>query len=323
MVLVHETISTKLSLHTSSGFDATYEGNTGDFWLAGGIPQGGYLLALIIDATTRFQSTTTSPDPIHVTAHYIQSGVCNAPFHINVRVLKKGKLLTNILADFVQQNKLRISAHLMFGTLHAPLPTTPYTRRLPLYRHPSTAPVRGADHYVHTSTLKDYIQLSAEPEIAERNSANSPTRTDEQTYGDGGIYWGGWYTLTHTADKLTPPLYAIFCDILLNRADHDPNADPYANWYPTTTMNIEFKSALPRTSAQRTIGSYSTSSLLLNEPNKRHNTTIELWSAPTNLGEGKEARGWRDEQVCLAVAHQMAMIVPMVSQRPEKRDTKL
>ncbi len=49
----------------------------------------------------------------------------------------------------------------------------------------------------------------------------------------------------------------------------------------------------------------------INDPQGRHETYVELWSAPSDIGEGIEVDGWQDNQVCLAVANQMSLSLPM------------
>lgn len=49
----------------------------------------------------------------------------------------------------------------------------------------------------------------------------------------------------------------------------------------------------------------------MNAPQGRHDAYVEIWTAPSNIGEGKEVDGWREEQVCLAISTQMALVVSM------------
>jgi len=42
---------------------------------------------------------------------------------------------------------------------------------------------------------------------------------------------------------------------------------------------------------------------------------VEVWTAPSNIGEGEIGEGWRDKQVCLASATQMAITMPMALAR--------
>lgn len=99
------------------------------------------------------------------------------------------------------------------------------------------------------------------------------------------------------------------------------------SWYPTMTMAIDFKAPIPSPSkniyADRTVGIYS-KGLFMNDPQGRHDMYTEVWTAPSNIGEGEEVQGWRDKQVCLAVSTQMALTVSMeVNARKGSRGTKL
>ncbi|KIY65995.1 hypothetical protein CYLTODRAFT_491833 [Cylindrobasidium torrendii FP15055 ss-10] len=275
-----------------------------------------------------------NPDPMHITAHYLYSSI-PGPFEVNLRVLKDGRATTNLTAEFIQKGQTRITVQMLFSKLGPAFPATSHTRRIPLREHPSTAPLRALDNTLpfHVTKANEFFQLSAEPEIAAWNedhargkgntAAGDDTEAPPPRFGGGGLFWGGWYTLKDEEDKMTLPMYAILGDVLLGRDDHDASRGLLDNWHPTLTISIEFMSALPPTAARRTVGAFNSGSFFLNAPNKRHNTTIELWSAPCNLGDSEfsETSGWRDEQVCLAVATQTAMIVPVPD--PRKRDIKL
>ncbi|KAF8906180.1 thioesterase-like superfamily-domain-containing protein [Mucidula mucida] len=293
---------------------ALYRGVIDPEWSIAAVPNGGYVISLIIEACMQFQAGTPTPDPIHVTAHFLQSATAGSPaFEIHIRVLKTGRLFTNFLAEFVQKGRTPITAHLMFGKL-APFAEKPssYTRRLPLYRHPSTAPLRVNDLFYGALTYAPNIDCTLEPEIAARNEPDSPNRTCDDTHGGGGMEWGSWFTLKDLNERLTLPSLAIFADTLLNPPGHDLGA--LDSWFPTMVMTLEFKFPIPLPSkdhADRTVGAFSTGSTILAHPHKRHNTHVEIWSAPSNVGEGEEREGWRSKQVCLAVASQMAMIRPL------------
>ena len=78
-------------------------------------------------------------------------------------------------------------------------------------------------------------------------------------------------------------------------------------------LNIEFKFPIPKKSSDhstRTVGIYS-SSQFMNDPQGRHNAYVEVWTAPCNIGEGQEVKGWREKQVCLATSTQMALTIPI------------
>jgi hypothetical protein len=54
-------------------------------------------------------------------------------------------------------------------------------------------------------------------------------------------------------------------------------------------------------------------------PQSRHEAYVEIWTAPTNIGENKPTDGWRDKQICLAIATQMALVIPF-DQATKKAD---
>lgn len=77
-------------------------------------------------------------------------------------------------------------------------------------------------------------------------------------------------------------------------------------------MTIEFKARIPSSDnhSARTVGLYS-ESRFQNDPDSRHNVRVELWTAPSEIGRGDVAKGWRDHQYCIAIADQMALMVPL------------
>lgn len=62
----------------------------------------GYVLALIMEACIRYQSSSSHIDPIHVTAHYLRTTAI-APFAVHVHTLKTGKGFTNLTAELTQK----------------------------------------------------------------------------------------------------------------------------------------------------------------------------------------------------------------------------
>lgn len=88
----------------------------------------------------------------------------------------------------------------------------------------------------------------------------------------------------------------------------------YASWHPTMVFNIEFKFPIPRSPSPHhstsTVGLYS-SGCFVNDPQGRHSTYAEIWTAPCSIGSGGVEEGWRDKQVCLATSTQMALCIGM------------
>ncbi|KAL0578792.1 hypothetical protein V5O48_003204 [Marasmius crinis-equi] len=306
-----------------------YIGDIDGEWCINAVPNGGYVLGLIIEACMQRQAHTKHKDPIHVTAHFLRSAGI-APFEVRIRELKKGRGFTNLTADLVQDNVIQVTTHQIFGVLSSPpnspesvltiAPPSPYARRLPLYQHPSTAPIIPlANPYGFLSRLK----TTREPELRAKNALDSPTRTNAQSIGGSGLEWGQWLTFMDERQTLSPPAIAFMADMfrsppsLLPKSERTGLSD--VNWFPTVTMTVEFKVPVPKTSSQRTTGLYANCHFV-NDPQGRHDIDVEVWSGPCEVGEGKVEEGWREKQVCLAVSRQTSLIVPMhVNEAKSKR----
>ncbi|THU80953.1 hypothetical protein K435DRAFT_873869 [Dendrothele bispora CBS 962.96] len=315
-----------------------YRGEIDSEWTIGSVPNGGYVLALMIDACMKRQASTVHPDPLHVTAHFM-AATALSKFEIRVKTIKNGGMLTNVQADFYQLDRKGVSSHLIFGVINPSEPTditlnppSPYARRLPLHRHPSNAPLSNEWSSVYTYRSRMYT--TDEPEITVNNAKDSPTRTNSKTIGGGGIDWASWCGFTDKTERITTQSLAFFADAFTNAPmlleDQDGNA-VRKHWYPTTVMTLEFKSPIPPPSqvhAGRTVGVWSTGKFI-NEPSGRHDQYTEIWTAPCDVGEGgDEGKGpgdeWRDKQVCLATSYQMALMVPMArNYANRKRRNKL
>ena len=61
----------------------------------------GYVVGLIVSAVGDLQSGSLHPDPVHLTAHFLQP-VDVAECGIRITVVRRGKNFTNIDADLVQ-----------------------------------------------------------------------------------------------------------------------------------------------------------------------------------------------------------------------------
>ncbi|KAF8908856.1 hypothetical protein CPB84DRAFT_1766159 [Gymnopilus junonius] len=212
-------------------------------------------------------------------------------------------------------------AHLIFG-INAPSPKdklnltlnppSSYARRLPLHSHPLHAiakPLR------HTWKFHPHVKWAEDPRIFSRNLPDSPTRTNSSSVGGGGLEWGAWFEFTDENERITNPYLCFLADIFLNIPTLLPKGERVGlttSWYPTITLSIEFKNKIPPTSSHssRTVGLYSLGRFMT-PPQGKHDAYVEVWSAPTNIGEGEEVDNWRDRQVCLAIATQMALTLPM------------
>ncbi|KAG9315955.1 thioesterase-like superfamily-domain-containing protein [Chiua virens] len=291
-------------------------------WTVGAVPQGGYSLGVIVEACIRHQSDSSHPDPIHVSAQFLRAAHFGAG-QVQVKRLKSGKTFTNLLAELVQLGSTKITAHLIFGDLSPSqpgqgqkvlAPPSPYARRVPLYSHPSTV---SYDAVKPPWARKMDIQMSVDAVLLSHNDPRSPTRTTAESVGGGGTEWGAWWELLQKDDKLTASSMPFFCDSISNMPALLPESEPGSacgkhRWYATIAMTVEFKARIPSSlkHSTRTVGVYC-ESRFQNDPEGRHNERVEVWTAPSEIGQGHVVEGWRDHQYCIAVADQMALMLPV------------
>ncbi|KAJ7063701.1 thioesterase-like superfamily-domain-containing protein [Mycena amicta] len=288
-------LTAALKVLLKPGSEGVYLANVDDDWAAGSAPNGGYVLGLIVQATLTHQGSLEHPAPLHVSAHYLQP-TSRSPAEIHVRILKRGRSFVNILAELVQSGALRVSAHLIFGkpTLSSyprlqVSPASGFARRIPLCQHPA-----------------EHVHWAQDPFLLVRNAENPR----------GLTVWGAWVEQKDPDERITYSSLAFLADCSRNISTLWPASvtDGGIGWTPTLALNLEFKHPIPPPSdvryAARTVGVYVVSGYL-GAPQNRHNTFVEIWTAPSDIGEGRNPikEGWRDEQVCLAVASQMQLLL--------------
>ncbi|KAJ7606740.1 thioesterase-like superfamily-domain-containing protein [Mycena polygramma] len=313
-----------------------YSGAADPEWVIGSVPNGGYVLALIVQACLENQAGTAHPDPLHVSAQYLRPTNPSA-IEVRVRILKRGRNFINIIADLVQRGRTCITAHLIFGKI--PLSTGPvidtssgYSRRHPLHAHPSETAVSLMSNL---AGFAHRVKWAPDPHFLSQNDSDSPDR--HATTGGGLAVWGAWIELVDKDERLTPASLAFFADCVENmltlfpssvtgvdknnlcvplrfrpaRTCHLLKDCAFSSWLPTLSLAVQWKAPTPRPSAMhsaRTVGVYVVSGFP-SPPQTRHDTFVEIWTAPSNIGEGPAVDGWRDSQVCLAIATQMQILV--------------
>ncbi|KAJ7778808.1 thioesterase-like superfamily-domain-containing protein [Mycena maculata] len=269
----------------------------------------GYALSLILQSCIQNQVGSAHPDPLHLSAHFLQP-TRTSSFEVHLRILKRGRNFINIIADLVQENHTCITAHLIFGKIPPSSPPIKgYTRRHPLVGHPSNAIVSESPK---AFGFGHRVRWAEDPDPLFQNETNSPIRNQKI----GGLaVWSAWLELVDPEDRLTLASLSLFADCVKNVALLFPasvtGVDPNNLWLPTLSFSLEYKTPIPPPSAlhsARTVGVYVFSGFL-SEPQGRHDTYVEIWTAPSNIGEGSEVEGWRDAQVCLGIATQMQLIV--------------
>ncbi|KAJ7643777.1 thioesterase-like superfamily-domain-containing protein [Roridomyces roridus] len=309
------------SSNSTDGFKV-FRGNVDPEWCVGDVPNGGYVLALALQACIQYQESTTHPDPIHVTGHYLQA-TSLGPFEVRVRTLKRGRGFTNVLADLVQQNRTRITTHMIFGSLEPQpdsfslSPPSVYARRHPLHVHPSNAVLT---RMARPWKFSHHIKWAGDPHLRAQNLPDHPSwkSVNADSIGGRGLLWGAWVKLQGEGERVTPASIAFLADIFINLPGLLPRNErnglvPSETWFPTMTLILEFKARIPPASERHsasTIGLYATGTFM-GEPQGRHDSYLEVWTAPSELGHGVETKGWREQQFCLATATQMALSLPM------------
>lgn len=128
----------------------------------------GYLIGFIIDAVVRNQAESSHPDPIHISAHYLEPS-SPGTVEIWIKEQRTGRRFWNLTADLYQevstfrphkrflpstipqQGKMNVTTHIIVGTLPDPanvskdrsmptiLPPHPYATRIPFRTHPRRA----------------------------------------------------------------------------------------------------------------------------------------------------------------------------------------
>ncbi|KAJ7155648.1 thioesterase-like superfamily-domain-containing protein [Mycena filopes] len=279
-------------------------------WVVGQVPQGGYILSLLVQACIESQADSAHPDPLQISAFFLQATRPSTTVSIQLRVLKRGRTFVNMAADLIFGNRVCITAHLIFGRIPIPArtlidPASGYGRRHPLVVHPSEAVVGTLPDVCGYS---DQVRWAPEPRLA---ALNVPARTGP---GGGVAHWGAWVELTDKQERITPASLLFFADCIDGFPRQFPQSVTGATrnqlWLPTLSLGLEFKNPIPPPGprhASRTVAVYCISGFP-SEPQMRHSTFVEIWSAPSNIGEGEPGGGWEDDQVCLAIATQTQLI---------------
>lgn len=316
--------SVSQELFRESGDSDTYTGSVDDDWTVGNVAHGGYVLALIVQAAIEYQRKARQTDVVHVSAHYLQA-VTVAPCEVQVKRLRTGKGIAHVLAELSQEGRTRTTVHLIFAA-PSPVPQltleppSPYARRIPLHHHPrhaAIAPLPGKMRY------SQHLHWAPDRTVLARNAPGSPSRTRSGDIGRGGFEWGGWLQLRDPAERITPALLPFIADVFLSSpsllAQNSPGEQGNApgegtmgpSWFPTLSLALQYRFPIPPPDsphhAKRTLGVYF-SGRYINDG--RHDATVEVWTAPAELGEGAETADWREHQRCLAMATHLALIVP-------------
>ncbi|KAH8109368.1 hypothetical protein DFH11DRAFT_1747152 [Phellopilus nigrolimitatus] len=255
-----------------------------------------------------------------------------ALFEVRVKTVKLGKQMCNIGAEMVQRGQTSISARFIFGLL-SPIktaasefiepkalnPPSPYARRTPLRTHPSDAPstplhavwnfkkyISGKEDKVLTNMNRPENRKFSSPSTAEIRAETTSLNGQREP---PGLKFGTFLTLK-VEERLRPSMLAFCADIVKPLPELLPSEENplqgNRRWYATLTLSIEFKTPLRLYDFDQQ-QSFSNDT----DPLGRHNTYVEVWTAPRNRVQGED---WREKQQCLAIATQTAICVPYETQ---------
>lgn len=92
-----------------------WTGEATDRWTIAGVPNGGYLLSLVLKAITE---ESRHPDPLTVTGHFL-GRTRPGPVQIHVETVKAGRSLSTISASLVQSDREAVRVLATLGDLDA------------------------------------------------------------------------------------------------------------------------------------------------------------------------------------------------------------
>ncbi len=91
-----------------------WRGTVGSGWNVGEVPNGGYLMALMVTAVAEL---ARHPHPLTATAHYLARAESDREFELTGHVLKSGRTLSSVEASLHQGGSARIRLLATFGDL--------------------------------------------------------------------------------------------------------------------------------------------------------------------------------------------------------------
>ncbi|KAG8801030.1 hypothetical protein FRC18_007892 [Serendipita sp. 400] len=302
-----------------------------DEWLVMVVPDGGYILGLIIQACNLVQASTSQSEPLYLSAQFLGASSVG-PCAIQVNRIKTGRSYCNLTATLGQKGQVNLHVQLIYGRLEiAKHPFGPFpastnhltfahpsglSRRCPISIHPSKCTTTPFDR---PFTFKRRLVQAVDPYyLAKMEELVGDVHTGDVDLGGSGFVWGAWYEMIDEDEVLSYSLVSFLADVspALLPISLASRRDTFF-WMPTLAMSIDFKHHIPTPSelanlpgiAPRTIGVLYTSKYLIDG---RHDSTAEIWTAPSPIGRGGDTldENWRDRMFCIAVATQTASSVP-------------
>lgn len=219
--------ATAVSASGPTSYDATIDGQ----WTIGGIPNGGYLLALLSRAA---MDTTGQLDPLAVSGHFLRPPVVG-PAEVVVEQLKSGRRTSTARASLWQDGTLRLDALVTTGRLPAagePIEDSAVAdwSDLPQPAMPSPEECPVSEHAMFRIELLDVVEQRVDP-------STSPFGLDEQgnvvPSPTGTPMLRAWQRLADGSDP--DPLFAVVASDSLPPTVF--NLGGYG-WAPTVELSV-------------------------------------------------------------------------------------
>lgn len=355
--LEHAVLS-RLDESTITRTSAVYTGSIDTTWCIGSVPQGGYSLSIILNAVLAFMRTpelvstdvksVSHQDPLLLSATYIQA-VTWTDFQVRIRVLKRGKSLSNLQAELWQDDKMRITTQVLMTDFGVQKESADRTKVAGLKGKDVHDPSRNGYTITERSQWAPQFPLSP-PERCDKPHLFGTTAENGKTFGFGELISiandpkhtqssltsntlsaGAYYSLipqpypqldTHlvATGRLSEPknLLPFLADMFTSPPMMIPSKHA-SHWYPTLHLTIEFKRRLPAITRTATL---SRARFMING---QHESDSELWSHPDDqhLFNPNPAPS-EPRSFILAIARQTALVLPFsVNQNKTLANPKL
>lgn len=200
----------------------SYRGHLSPNWNIGDNPNGGYMVACALRAVA---ASVPHADPISITTHFLRPGSPEAPFEVNVNIVRIGRMSSVARATLIQAGKERLEVLCAFGDLSASVGIETELTVPPIdLPDPENCPQRsGETQGIHLPIL-NRLDVRIHPEQAKAG-----------TYPDAEV--SGWIRFT---DGQAPDTYAlpVFADAF--------PPSPFAllgvvGWVPTLELTVHVR----------------------------------------------------------------------------------
>ncbi len=162
-----------------------FSGQVDAAWNIGANPNGGYLLALAVEALR--QALPAQPDPLSVTVHYLRPGLAGQPCQIDTQVLRSGRSLSTARATLVQDGSARLELLACLGDLgQAPVAGAPLlTLPAPEMPPPEACVGRSADAQGVGLPILGRLDIRLHPQQARAGAAGAARVSGWIRFQDG------------------------------------------------------------------------------------------------------------------------------------------